>query len=71
MFNKNAQLLHMRVTIVTLKSCNLIGCSRILERVQLDVHEVTKPFFSWRLKGVACETTAQVASASNPMRLPS
>ena len=32
--------------MVTLKRCNLIGRSRILERVQLDVREVTRPSFS-------------------------
>ena len=43
--------------MVTLKSCYLIGRSRILERVQLDVREVTRPSFSRRLKGVVCETS--------------
>ena len=56
MFNNNAWLLRVRVTMVTLKSCDLIGRSRILEHVQLDVRGVTRPSFSQRLKGVACET---------------
>ena len=52
--DNNARLLCVRVTMVTLKSCNLIGRSRILEHVR----EVTRPFFSRRLKGVACETSS-------------
>ena len=48
--------LRVCMTMVTLKICNLIGRSRILERVQLNVHEVTRPSFSRRLKGVACKT---------------
>ena len=55
MFNNNARLLCARDYGST-ENCNLIGCSRILEHVQLDVHEVTRPSFSRRLEGVACET---------------
>ena len=44
------------VSVTIWKSYNLIGHSRILEQVQLDVREVARPSFSWRLKGVACET---------------
>jgi hypothetical protein len=33
MFNDNTPLLRGRVTMVTLKSCNLIGRSKILEHV--------------------------------------
>ena len=55
--------------MVTLKSCNLIGRSRILERVQLDVREVTRPSFSRRLKGVACETIVRpVADGKDVVR---
>ena len=43
-----------------LKRLDLIGRSRILERVQLYVREVTRPSFSGRLKGVACETIHRV-----------
>ena len=35
MFSNNARLLCVHVTMVTLKSCNLIGRSRMLERKQL------------------------------------
>ena len=74
----NERLLRMRVTMVTLKSCNLIGCSKVLEHVQLDVCKVTRPSFSWRLKGVAYDTrsghccmvsVAQVGMWIWPMRL--
>ena len=43
---------------VMFKRLDLIGRSRILERVQLCVCEVTRPSFSGRLKGVACETSS-------------
>jgi hypothetical protein len=46
MFNDNAQLLRGRVTMVSLKGCNLTSCSKILEQVQLDVRKVTISSFS-------------------------
>jgi hypothetical protein len=47
MLNDNKPLIHGHVTTVTLKSCNLIGRSKILEQVQVNVCEVTGPSFSW------------------------
>ena len=41
MFNNNGYC-----AMVTPKGCNLIGRSKILERVQLNVCKVTRPSFS-------------------------
>ena len=55
-----------------LKRLDLIGRSRILERVQLYVREVTRPSFSGRLKGVACETKPKFVALLSfcPLLLP-
>jgi hypothetical protein len=54
--------------MVTLKSCNLISRSKILEQVQLDVREVTS-LFLLRLEGVACETNIDLPGEHNAVQL--